>query len=204
MVLSGCLPSCFRKTYRSEGIIIALVSTLWHCAKFFTENTDPDRKNDQFPNIIIAHPMKKTEPPVVVEQIVPTPPDVTWRALTDIDWMRQWYFPNIPDFRPEEGFQTAFPVVNEGRTFTHQWRIVEVVPMARIAYTWTYAEYPGEGLVTFSLEPVGHHTRVRLTCEVREDFDDSIPEFRRESCQAGWEYFIRQALPNFLEKNHHS
>jgi len=37
-----------------------------------------------------------------------------------------------------------------------------------------------------------------LTCEVVEDFDDNIEEFKRESGIEGWNYFIKNRLKEFL------
>jgi hypothetical protein len=34
----------------------------------------------------------------------------------------------------------------------------------------------------------------------REDFMDGIPEFKRESGLAGWEYFLNKSLKDYLEK----
>jgi hypothetical protein len=39
-----------------------------------------------------------------------------------------------------------------------------------------------------------------LTVEVLEDFPDDIPEFRRESCIGGWNYFINHRLKEYLDK----
>jgi hypothetical protein len=33
-----------------------------------------------------------------------------------------------------------------------------------------------------------------------QSFPGHIPEFKRESCLAGWQYFIRERLKKFLEK----
>jgi hypothetical protein len=51
-----------------------------------------------------------------------------------------------------------------------------------------------------SLDKLGNLTKLTLTARVVEDFDDSIPEFKRESCVAGWNYFIKERLSDYLEK----
>jgi uncharacterized protein YndB with AHSA1/START domain len=144
--------------------------------------------------------MKATDPPVVVEQTFEAPIDKVWKALTEIDQMRQWYFENIPEFKAEVGFETQFVVSNEGRDFPHMWRITAVEPGRTIAYDWKFDGYPGNGLVVFELSQQGSVTTLTLTQTVRETFPDEIPEFRRENCIAGWDYFLKDRLKKFLEQ----
>lgn len=40
--------------------------------------------------------------PIIVEQKVNAPAQKVWKALTDIDEMKIWYF-DIPDFIPKPG-----------------------------------------------------------------------------------------------------
>lgn len=65
--------------------------------------------------------------------------------------MRQWYFKNIPSFKPEVGFETRFNVQSQDRNFHHIWKVVEVVPLKKIAYNWKYEGYPGNSLAVFEL-----------------------------------------------------
>lgn len=64
--------------------------------------------------------MKETEEPVIVEQTFDASVETVWNAITVLDQMRQWYFENIPSFRPEVGFETQFDVQNEDRHFLHK------------------------------------------------------------------------------------
>lgn len=143
--------------------------------------------------------MRADDPPIVVEHTYNAPVEAVWRSLTEIDRMRQWYFDNIPSFRPEVGFETQFNVHHEGRDFLHMWKVTEVEPLKKIAYDWKFESYPGDSLVVFELSDHDGSTKLRLTVHVLEDFPDDIPEFRRESCIAGWEYFVGQSLKQFLE-----
>lgn len=143
--------------------------------------------------------MKTTDPPVIVEETYEAPVDEVWKALTEIDRMRQWYFDNIPDFAAEVGFETRFVVSNEGRDFPHRWRVTEVEPGRRIVYDWSFDNYPGDGFVEFELSPLESGTHLKLTNGVREEFPDDVPEFRRESCVGGWQYFLKDRLKSYLE-----
>ena len=144
--------------------------------------------------------MKKTDAPVIVEQMFNASIETVWKAVTDIDRMRQWYFENIPSFEPEVGFETQFGVQSEGRHFRHLWTVTEVDPPQKIAYRWRYEEYPGDSIVTFQLSETDDGTRLTLSVRVLDDFPDDIPEFRRESCMEGWRYFIGKRLKAFLER----
>ena len=144
--------------------------------------------------------MKKGDEPVIVEQVFGKPVSVVWNSITNVDMMKQWYFDNIPSFKPESGFKTQFNVVSEGRHFLHMWEITDVVPLKKIAYSWKFKEYVGEGLVVFELSAHNNSTKLKLTNSVLESFPDDIPEFTRESCVGGWEYFIQNRLKEYLDK----
>ncbi len=143
--------------------------------------------------------MRKNEIPIVVQQTFDAPIEKVWRSITEVGLMRQWYFENIPAFKPEVGFETQFNVTSQGRDFLHMWRVTEVVPVKKIAYNWKFEGYRGDALVVFELSRQNNATTLTLTNIVRESFPDDIPEFTRESCIAGWEYFIKQSLKKFLE-----
>lgn len=145
--------------------------------------------------------MKVTDHPVVVEQVLNNPANEVWQAITEIGQMRQWFFENIPDFKPEIGFKTHFEVRVEDRTFTHLWKVTEVIPLKKIAYNWKYKEYPGDSFVIFELLEENGDVRIRLTSKVIEDFPDHIPEFLRESCVQGWNYFIRGRLKGYMNEH---
>lgn len=142
--------------------------------------------------------MKSTDPLVVVEHSFNTSMQKVWSAITDLDEMRQWYFDQLEDFRPKVGFRTQFVVQVEDRVFTHLWEVTQVIPQRKITYNWKYLEYPDSGDVSFELLPGQDHVIVRLDVRVIDDFPDDIPEFKRESCVQGWEYFIGQNLKEYL------
>ena len=51
--------------------------------------------------------------PIVVEQTFNAPMAVVWKAITDKDQMRRWFFKTMTDFEPEIGFETQFNVRSE-------------------------------------------------------------------------------------------
>ncbi len=143
--------------------------------------------------------MSNIDEPIIVEQTYNTSIESLWKALTEIDRMQQWYFNNIPSFKPEVGFMTQFTVTNGGRAFPHRWEVTEVEPLKKISYNWKYEGYPGDSQVTFELTEDNNQATLKLTHQVLEPFPTNIPEFKRESGQAGWEYFIQKSLKEYLE-----
>jgi len=144
--------------------------------------------------------MNRPHNPVIVEKTFHASAPVVWSAITNLEEMKQWFFKNIPAFEPVVGFHTSFPVQSGERTFTHVWKILDAEPYKLIKYHWAYEEYEGEGFVTFELFEKGSQTLLRLTNEGLESFPQDISEFERESCIAGWEYFISGTLKNYLEE----
>ncbi|HRN28000.1 MAG: SRPBCC domain-containing protein [Ignavibacteriaceae bacterium] len=145
--------------------------------------------------------MKTTDEPIIIEQIFNSSVEAVWNSITEIEQMHKWYFENIPAFKPEIGFETQFNVQIEQRNFLHIWKVVEVQPMKLIKYSWEFEEYNGKSNTAFEILKENNQTRLRLTVEVLKDFPDDIPEFKRESSSAGWEYFINGRLKDYLENN---
>ena len=139
------------------------------------------------------------EPPIEVIQYINAPRSEVWEALTNREKMVEWYFDNIPDFKAELDFYTEFNVHNEGRDFLHQWTVREVVPEKLISYDWKFKEYEGLGLVRFELFDESAGTMLKLSNYGIETFPSEIPEFTRESCQGGWEYFINGRLKAYFD-----
>ncbi|MCX6170875.1 MAG: SRPBCC domain-containing protein [Ignavibacteriales bacterium] len=143
--------------------------------------------------------MKVNDELIIVEQILDVSIESVWNSLTEIGEMHKWYFDNIPEFKPEVGFETQFNIKSEERNFLHHWKVIEVEPLKKIKYRWTFENYPGKSTSAFELSRENNLTKLRLTVEVLEDFPDEIPEFERESCIGGWNYFINNRLRDYLK-----
>jgi len=139
---------------------------------------------------------------IIVKELLNASVSYVWDAITQPNKMKQWYFADMPDFKPELGFKTSF-IMNSpsGNKFTAKWQVTEVVKEKIIKCNWSYEEYDGLGIVSFILSPVGDKTLITVTNEGLNTFPQEIPEFTNESCIAGWEYFINKRLPNYLNKN---
>ncbi|MGD9548878.1 MAG: SRPBCC domain-containing protein [Candidatus Krumholzibacteriia bacterium] len=137
-------------------------------------------------------------PPIVVELSVAASRHAVWKAITDPDDMRRWYFEQMEDFQPRVGFETRFTVRHGGRDYRHVWRVTEVVPQIKITYTWKYEGLPGEGATTWELSDSDGGTTLTLTNTGLESFPRNDPAFTRESCEGGWRYFIKERLAHHL------
>lgn len=134
---------------------------------------------------------------VVIERTFTAPVARVWKALTDANEMRIWYF-DLKEFRAEPGFEFEFTVEHEGRTYHHLCRVTEIVPQRKIAYTWRYNGEPGDSLVTFELFAEGEKTRLKLTHTGIETFPKT-PAYARKNFETGWTAIIGSELKQFLE-----
>jgi uncharacterized protein YndB with AHSA1/START domain len=143
--------------------------------------------------------MDNRKEPIVVEQQFERSIKEVWAAITDRDQMIQWFFTDIPEFRAEKGFITVFDVDAGTRVFRHRWRILQADAPQKITYHWSYEDMEGEGIVVFELQQAGEGTLLRLTNTGLDSFPSDIPEFSRESCVGGWEYFLKGNLKQYLD-----
>ena len=137
--------------------------------------------------------------PFVIEQTFNAPIKKVWKALTDINEMKQWYF-NIAAFEPKAGFEFEFTGGSPEKSYLHTCKITEVIVDKKLAYSWRYEDYPGSSIVTFELFEEGEKTRLRLTHEGIETFPHNLADFAPESFAKGWTYIIGSSLKDYVEK----
>lgn len=135
---------------------------------------------------------------VIIERTFNAPIARVWKALTDVDEMRLWYF-DLKEFKPKPGFEFEFIVEHGGMKYHHLCKITEVIPQRKIAYNWRYKGHEGDSLVTFELFAEGDKTRLKLTHEGLETFPKT-PAFARKNFEAGWASLIGTSLKEFVEK----
>jgi uncharacterized protein YndB with AHSA1/START domain len=134
---------------------------------------------------------------VVVERTFNAPVARVWKALTDVEEMRRWYF-DLEKFKPEVGFEFEFMVEHKGMKYHHLCQITEVISQKKLAYTWRYKGHEGDSLVTFELFADGGKTRLKLTHEGLETFPKT-PSFARKNFMEGWTQIIGSSLREFVE-----
>jgi uncharacterized protein YndB with AHSA1/START domain len=139
--------------------------------------------------------------PIVKEVLLDATPAKVWKALTDKNEMKQWYF-DLKEFKAVPGFEFEFEGGPEDRVYIHQCKIVEVIPLEKLSYAWKYKGYEGSSLVTFELFEEGERTRLKLTHEGLESFVvNNNPDLDRKNFNAGWSHIIGTSIKEHIDKN---
>lgn len=134
--------------------------------------------------------------PLIIEQVFNAPIALVWRAITEKELMKKWYF-DISDFKPEVGNKFQFIGGEEGKRYVHLCEVLEVFPNKKLKYSWKYEGNTGLSFVTFELSSVGKKTKLKLTHEGLDTFTN--PDFIRDNFVGGWKYLIHESLKKFLE-----
>lgn len=137
--------------------------------------------------------------PFVIERTYDAPVEKVWKAITDLDQMKKWYFPDMKGFKPVVGAEFTFTGENKGVIYIHLCKVTEVEPLKKLRHSWRYEGQPGNSFVTWELFSSGSKTTVRLTHEGLETFPDS-PDFAKKNFEAGWTEIVGKMLKEFLEK----
>jgi uncharacterized protein YndB with AHSA1/START domain len=146
----------------------------------------------------LASRLESKSEPLVIERTFNAPAARVWKALTNKDEMKRWYF-DLKEFRPEVGFEFQFTAGDkEGVQYVHHCKIQEVIPGKKLVHSWRYEGYEGDSQVTFELFAEGSRTRLKLTHEGLESFP-KIPAFARMNFMEGWTQIIGSSLKEFVE-----
>jgi len=139
-------------------------------------------------------------PPFVIERTYNAPVARVWKAITDKEQMREWYF-DIAEFKPEVGFEFQFwGGKDEVKKYLHLCKIIEVIPEKKLSHTWRYDGYEGDTVVTFELFGEGNKTRLRLTHVGLETLPASNPDFAKQNFAQGWTHITGISLKEYVEK----
>jgi len=137
--------------------------------------------------------------PLIVERVYNAPIEKVWKAITDRDQMKAWYF-DFEEFKPEVGFKFQFTGGDENVQYLHECEVLVVDPPHKLSYSWRYPDYKGYSVLTWELFEEGkHRTRLKLTHDGLDSFPQDNPNFRIESFTGGWNYFVNEGLVSFVE-----
>jgi uncharacterized protein YndB with AHSA1/START domain len=136
--------------------------------------------------------------PFVIERVYNAPIEKVWKAITDKEDMKKWYF-DLADFQPRVGFEFSFEGGPRDKTYLHLCKITEAVPGRKLTYSWRYDGFEGNSFVTFELYPDGDKTRLKLTHEGLETFPQDNPDFAKTNFAGGWTEIIGESLKKFVE-----
>jgi uncharacterized protein YndB with AHSA1/START domain len=135
--------------------------------------------------------------PLIMERTFNAPISKVWKAITDVNEMRQWYF-DLDDFKPEIGFEFEFWGGSEHKKYLHLCRVTEVAPGKKVTYSWRYDGYQGDSYVSWQLFAEGDKTRLKLTHTGIETFPPGTSDFAKSSFNRGWTYF-GDKLKDYIE-----
>lgn len=141
-----------------------------------------------------------TSQPFVIERVYDAPVEIIWKAISDRDEMKNWYF-DLKEFRAEPDFEFSFYGGADDREYLHLCKVIDAVPNEKLSYSWKYDGYTGESKVTFELFPEGDKTRLKLTHEGLETFPADNTDFRKENFVQGWTEIIGTSLKEYVVKS---
>ncbi len=138
--------------------------------------------------------------PIVLERLFNAPVTKVWKALTDKNEMKSWYF-NLAEFKAEIGIKFQFTGgPSPDKQYLHLCEITEVVPEKKLTYSWRYEGYPGNSFVTFELFEQDNKTLLKLTHKGIETFPKENEDFAIKNFEQGWNEIIHTSLKNYLQK----
>lgn len=148
-------------------------------------------------------PEIETRRDIVVEDVLPHAPDAIWKALTTAELIGRWLMPN--DFVPMVGRRFTFRTRPFGDwDGVVQCEVLEVVPERRLVYSWKggserNAGYGGvlDSVVTWTLTPVAHGTRLRL---VHSGFRSPDNDVAFDMMSPGWSRMMREGIGRAIKE----
>jgi uncharacterized protein YndB with AHSA1/START domain len=129
---------------------------------------------------------------IVVEDVLPYPPERVWKALTTAELIGKWLMPN--DFEPVVGKRFTFKTRPIGEwDGVVQCEVLEVVANHRLVYSWkggadannSSTNYGSrlDSVVSWTLQAEGQGTRLRM---VHAGFRSPGNDFAYDAMSPGW------------------
>ncbi|MFI5171989.1 MAG: SRPBCC domain-containing protein [Chitinophagales bacterium] len=141
--------------------------------------------------------------PIIIERTFNAPVASVWKAITDKNEMKLWYF-DLKEFKPEPEFEFSFTGGTEENEYLHLCKVTEVIPNKKLSYSWRYDGYEGISYVSFELIPDSDKTILRLTHAGLETFPSNNKDFAKENFMEGWTQIIGTSLKEHLEGKQNS
>jgi len=142
--------------------------------------------------------LEMTNGAVIVERTFKATISTVWKAISDRDEMKKWYF-DLAEFKAEKGFTFQFVGGPEdGIQYTHACEVTEVIPEKKLTYSWRYEGYEGISYLTFELSSIGNETLLKLTHTGLDSFPKH-PDFAAGNFKEGWNHIIHISLKEYLE-----
>ena len=137
--------------------------------------------------------------PIIVERTFTIPVSKVWKAITDKDEMKAWYF-DLVEFKAEEGFRFEFTGgPSPEKQYQHLCEVIEVIPNQKLVYSWRYEGHAGNSFVSFELFETGDQTLLRLSHSGIESFPEDNPDLAVGNFIKGWNDIVHKNLKGYLE-----
>src|SRR5476651_228867 len=125
-----------------------------------------------------------------------TTPEKLWSALTDVEYMKQYWFGMHCESQWMAG--SSWKMVSGDGQITDAGEIVEAEPPSRLVIRWQHQNRPelkaeGDSLCTMTLEPVGTAVKLSITHSI-----ERVPSQLIEAVSGGWPKILSN-LKSLLE-----
>ena len=128
------------------------------------------------------------------------PIDKVWRALSEKDLLKKWYF-DVPDFIAEVGSEFSFSGWSEDREYIHNCKILDVKPEKLLVYSWAYEGYTGYSEVSFELFKRDEgRTMLLFKHKDIDSFPKDVNALSFSQFEQGWKVILQELLLEFVEK----
>jgi len=138
---------------------------------------------------------------ISLEKILNAPIELVWKAITDKEQLKQWYFDFSEGWKLEIGsvFEWSGGEPN-GKQWLHRGKMIEIIEGKKIQHSWEYPGYSGMSTVTWELVAIDDKTTKLIFSHVFDiPFDVKEPAFKTENFVAGWNHIITISLPEYLK-----
>lgn len=132
---------------------------------------------------------------IVVEDILPHPPEVIWRVLTEPELLSRWLMKNT--FAPRLGHQFTFQArpMGDWDGIVH-CEVLEIDPPRRLVYSWVGGSSANkvegsvlDSVLSIDLMPVEGGTRLKL---VHDGFRSPQNDAGYDAMSGGWKGIIQR------------
>ena len=191
---------------QGEKTLITITSTfesarqLQEVVKVFKADEGMKQNIDRL-ELYIAQAPENKQVPLIIERVFNAPVSKIWRAITDKNEMKKWYF-DLPEFKAETGFEFQFWGGDDIKQYLHLCKVIEVINEQKLSYSWKYDNYNGYSVVTFELFAEGNNTRLKLTHSGIESFPKNDTAFTKQSFENGWTHILDESLKAYTEAPH--
>ena len=139
---------------------------------------------------------------IILEKIYKAPIALVWKAITEEEHMRNWYFDFHNSFQLTVGSHFEWYGGDpKGKQWLHRGEMLEIVPNKKLVHSWTYPGYSGKAIAYWELSEVDTNTtKLNFRFEFAEPFDANEPELVRGNFVMGWNELILNSLEQYLNK----